>query len=64
MRTEIQFVGGEHVDFTEGADIKMTALGVEVRELDGEDTVRVLFPWARIERVTQRGPEISAIYTY
>lgn len=64
MRTEIQFVDGELVEFTEGADIKMTPLGVEVREVDGEENVRVLFPWARIGRVTQRGPEISAIYTY
>ncbi|HEX6843587.1 MAG TPA: hypothetical protein VF235_00595 [Actinomycetota bacterium] len=64
MRTEIQFIGGEHVEFGEGADIKMTPLGVEIRELDGEEAVRVLFPWARIEKVTQRGAEVSAIYTY
>jgi hypothetical protein len=64
MRTQIKFVDGETTEFAEGTDVKMTPLGVEVRELDGEEAVRVLFPWTRIERVTQRGAEISAIYTY
>ena len=64
MQTEIRFLEGEPLTFDESADIKMTTLGVEVTELQGEDTVRVLFPWTRIDRVTQRGPQVSAIYHY
>ncbi len=64
METKLRFVGGEELTFEDTAEIKMTPLGVEILERDGEDTVRVLFPWARIERVTQRGPQIAAIYTY
>jgi hypothetical protein len=64
MQTEIRFVGGEQADFGDEAEIKMNAYGVEVLERNGEDTVKVLFPWARIEKVTQRGVEVSAIYTY
>jgi hypothetical protein len=64
MRTTIEFVGGSSTEFDDVADIKMTPLGVEVREQDGDETVRVLFPWARIEKVTQRGAEVTAIYTY
>jgi hypothetical protein len=64
MRTEIQFMGGERAEFGDDAEVKMTPLGVEIRELQGEEAVRVLFPWARIEKVTQRGSEVSAIYTY
>ena len=64
MQTEIRFLEGEPLVFDESADIKMTALGIEVTEVQGGDTVRVLFPWARIERVTQRGAQVSAIYHY
>jgi hypothetical protein len=64
VQTHISFVGGGETSFGDDAEVKMTQLGVEVRERDGEDTVRVLFPWARIEKVTQRGPEVAAIYSY
>ena len=64
MKTQIHFVGGDDTSFGDDADVKMTPLGVEIRERQGEDTVRVLFPWNRIEKVTQRGPEVAAIYSY
>jgi len=64
VETEIRFVGGEALTYDENADIKMTALGVEITEKDAEDVIRVLFPWSRVERVTQRGPQVSAIYHY
>lgn len=64
MKTQISFVGGGETSFDDDADVKMTPLGVEVRQREGEDTVRVLFPWNRIEKVTQRGPEVAAIYSY
>ena len=63
--TEIYFVGGESLELDEGsATVKMTDHGVEVIQTEGEDKVKVLFPWARIEKVTQRGPSVGAIYTY
>jgi len=37
---------------------------VEVVSRDGDQGVRVLFPWAQIEKVTQRGANVSAVYTY
>ena len=64
VKTLISLVDGEDVSFGDDADVKMTPLGVEVRERDGEDTVRVLFPWNRIETDTQRGPAVAAIYSY
>ena len=64
MKTQIDFVGGGETTFEDQAEVKMTPLGVEVRERDGEDSVRILIPWARIERVTQRGPEVAAIYSF
>ena len=64
MDTEIRFVEGETQTYSESADIKMTPFGVEITERDGEDTVRVLFPWARVASVTQRGAQVSAIYHY
>ena len=64
MKTQITFVDGGDVAFDADADVKMTPLGVEGRHREGEDTIRVLFPWARIDRVTQRGPEVAAIYSY
>jgi hypothetical protein len=64
MQTEIHFVGGVHETFDGAAEVKMTAHGVEIMQKDGEETVRVLFPWNRIEKVEQRGQEVSAIYHY
>jgi hypothetical protein len=64
VETTIRFVSGEERSFGADHEIKMTPLGVEVLSRDGADSVRVLFPWARIEHVTQRGPQIAAIYTY
>jgi hypothetical protein len=64
MHTEITFVDGKAVSFDETADVKMTPHGVEVLHRDADEHVRVLFPWARIDRVTQRGANVSAIYTY
>ena len=64
MQTEIRFIDGESLSYDEGADIKMTPLGVEITERQDDDTVRVLFPWARVERVTQRGAAVAAIYHY
>jgi len=65
VMTEIHFVGGETLELDETeATVKMTDHGVEVTQHEGEDKVRILFPWARIEKVTQRGPSVGAIYTY
>jgi len=64
METEITFVGGRVETFDVSCEIKLTPHGLEVLSRDAEDVVRVLFPWGQIERVTQRGPAISAVYTY
>ena len=64
METEITFLGGRVEAFPPSMDIKFNQFGVEVLSRDGEDSVRVLFPWAQIEKVTQRGASISAVYTY
>jgi hypothetical protein len=64
VKTEISFVDGKTASFDEMADVKMTPLGVEILQRDQDEQVRVLFPWARIESVTQRGANVSAIYTY
>jgi hypothetical protein len=64
MKIEIHHVGGEVSSFGDGAQIRVTDHGVEVTEQSGEETVRVLFPWSRIEKVTQRGTELSSIYQY
>ena len=64
METEITFVGGRVEQFDPSSEIKLTQHGVEVLSRDGDDVVRVLFPWAQIERVTQRGAAVSAVYTY
>jgi hypothetical protein len=64
MKTEITFIDGKITTFDETADVKMTPLGVEILERTKDDQVRILFPWARIECVTQRGANVSAIYTY
>jgi hypothetical protein len=64
VQTQITFVGGETVEFDDEAVVKMIDHGVEVTERQGDETVRVTFPWSRIEHVTQRGADIAAIYTY
>jgi hypothetical protein len=64
VKTDISFVDGKAASFDETADVKMTPLGVEILQRDGDEQVRVLFPWARIESVTQRGANVSAVYTY
>lgn len=64
METEITFLGGRVETFDSSNEIKLTQHGVEVVSRDGDDMVRVLFPWAQIERVTQRGAVVSAVYTY
>ena len=64
METEITFLGGRVDTFDSTNEIKLTQHGVEVVSRDGDDMVRVLFPWAQIERVTQRGAVVSAVYTY
>jgi len=42
----------------------MTQFGIEVMQRDGDDAVRVLFPWGQIEKVTQRGSAVAAVYTW
>lgn len=65
MRTEIHFVGGESVVFeANDATVKMSDHGVEVVQTEGDEKVKVLFPWGRIEKVTQRGSGVSAVYTF
>jgi hypothetical protein len=64
METEITFVGGRVETFDTSVTIKMTPYGVEVLTSDGEEAVRVLFPWGQIEKVTQQGANVAAIYTY
>jgi hypothetical protein len=64
METEISFINGNVETFSNDMDIKMTPYGVEVVSRDGDESVRVLFPWAQIEKVTQRGANLSAVYTY
>ena len=64
METKITFLGGRVEQFDPSSEIKLTQHGVEVLSRDGDDVVRVLFPWAQIERVTQRGAAVSAVYTY
>ena len=63
MKTEIEFVGGETRTFDVGVEVKLTELGVTISEGDGEEAVRVLFPWTRIEKVTQRGLEVKGSYS-
>ncbi|HTG46561.1 MAG TPA: hypothetical protein VK646_02755 [Actinomycetota bacterium] len=64
MQTEVTFIGGEIAEFDETAEVKLNAYGVEVVQREGDEQVRVLFPWPRIEKVTQRGSNVTAIYTY
>ena len=62
METEITFLGGRVETFGPEMGIRLTQYGVEV--LSREDSVRVLFPWAQIEKVTQRGAEVAGVYTW
>jgi hypothetical protein len=64
MDTEITFVGGRVETFDPANDIKLTQYGIEVLSRQGDDAVRVLFPWAQIEKVTQRGAAVAAVYTW
>ena len=63
MHSEITFIDGKTVNFDETADVKMTPHGIEVLQREADDQVRILFR-ARIDRVTQRGANVAAIYTY
>ena len=64
MDTEITFVGGKVESFDQSVDIKLTQFGLEAMSRDGDDAVRVLFPWGQIEKVTQRGAAVAAVYTW
>lgn len=64
METEITFVGGKVETFDHSVDIKLTQFGLEALSRDGDDAVRVLFPWGQIEKVTQRGAAVAAVYTW
>ena len=64
METEITFVGGRVETFDQSVDIKLNQFGMEVLSRDGDDAVRVLFPWGQIEKVTQRGAAVAAVYTW
>ena len=64
METEITFLGGRVQAFPPTAEIKLTQFGIEVLERDGDDAVRVLFPWGQIEKVSQRGAAVAAVYTW
>ena len=64
MDTEITFVGGKVETFDQSVDIKLTQFGLEAMSRDGDDAVRVLFPWGQIEKVTQRGAAVAAVYTW
>ena len=64
MKTEIHLVGGEMAEFDSDAIVRMNEHGVEITSGEGEDQVKVLFPWARIEKVLQRGVGLGSVYTY
>ena len=64
MKTEIYLVGGEVATFGDEAAVKLGTLGVEVTETDGDEQVKVLFPWSRIEKVLQRGAGVGSVYTF
>ena len=60
-----RFLGGRTETFPpDTMEIKFTQYGVEVVTRGQEESVRVLFPWAQIEKVTQRGANVAAVYTY
>ncbi len=64
VETQITFVGGRTETFDPSIDIKLNQFGIEVLSRDGDDAVRILFPWAQIEKVTQRGAAVAAVYTW
>jgi hypothetical protein len=64
MQTEIHLIGGQTASYDETVDIKMTNHGVEITQPGEEETVRVLYPWAQILKVTQRGKQLHSVYTY
>ncbi len=64
MITEVHLVGGQLASFGEGSTVKMNDHGVEIVERDGDEQVKVLFPWSRIEKVLQRGAGVDAVYTF
>ena len=65
MRTKIHFVGGEVASFDSiDSSITMGQFGVEVVQSNGDEPMRVLFPWPRIKKVEQRGEEVVAIYHF
>jgi len=64
METEITFLGGRVETVPQTAEIKMTQFGLEVLQRDGDVAVRVLFPWGQIEKVSQRGSAVAAVYTW
>jgi hypothetical protein len=64
METEITLMGGRIETFDASVEIKMTQFGVEVLARGEEESLRILFPWAQVERVTQHGASVSAVYTY
>lgn len=64
METEITLTGGRIETFDSSVEIKLTQFGVEMLSHGEEESLRILFPWAQVERVTQRGASVSAVYTY
>jgi len=64
VETEITFVGGRTETFDPSIDIKLTQFGVEMLSRDGEEAVRVLFPWGQIEKIRQHGAAVAAVYTW
>ncbi len=65
VKTEIHFVNGEILAVDEDETrVKMTEHGIEILEHEGDDEIKILFPWTRIDKVQQRGPSIGAIYHY
>lgn len=64
MRTDIHLIDGKTTTFEGDEDVRITDHGVEITQGMGKDALRILFPWNRIEKVTQRGPEISATYRF
>jgi hypothetical protein len=64
VETEITLVGGHVETFDSSMEIKLTQHGIEVLTRTDDEAVRVLFPWGQIERVTQRGAAVAAVYTW
>ena len=64
MKTEVHLVGGEIVTFGDDAAVKLGVIGVEITESSGDEGLKVLFPWSRIEKVVQSGPGVGSVYTF